>query len=119
MRKLLAVAQQIQQVEIQFEAELLAVRLRLDVGEIDMETAVATLQHLATIWQADAEQAAIYYEIFQLLPTENTRQKAAHLYQALYETTPKAIYKQRYHLLTGNTLPDAPPLPPPPPICRT
>jgi tetratricopeptide (TPR) repeat protein len=110
----LRIARQIQHLEIQFEAELLAVRLRLGLAEIDVDTAVDILKRLATTWSGDPEQAAISYEIAQLAPSEVVQQQAAHLYQTLYKTTPKAIYKQRYQLLTGDTLPDAPPLPPPP-----
>jgi predicted ATPase/class 3 adenylate cyclase len=110
----LGIARHIQHLEIQFEAELLAVRLRLRLQEIDVETAVAALARLATTWQEDAEQAAISYEIAQLMPSEEAQQKAARLYQKLYKTTPKAIYRHRYQILTGDTLPDSPPLPPPP-----
>jgi hypothetical protein len=110
----LRLARHIQHLEIQFEAELLALRLRLRLQEIDVETAVGTLKQLAMTWQGDAEQAAISYEIAQLVPTAEAQQKVARLYQNLYKTTPKAIYQQRYQNLTGDSLPDSPSLPPPP-----
>lgn len=110
----LQIAQRIEHSEIQFEAELLAVHLRLWLGEIDMKTAVNAFRQLAAIWLEKAEQAAIYYEIAKLTSSEDARQRAAFLYQKLYKTTPKAIYQQRYETLTGVRLPDFTPLPPPP-----
>ena len=61
----------------------------------------------------DAEQAAIRYEAWRLdREQESHRRQAADLYKALFAQTPSAEYRQRYEELTGERLPDPPPLPP-------
>lgn len=112
----LTIARRLKLSEVHFEAELLTVHIQLGLQAIDVDTAVDRLHQLAAIWQEEPEQAAIHFEIAQLTQPLEARQKAAHLYQKLYHASPKAIYKHRYQILTGRTLPAAQPLPPPPEI---
>lgn len=110
----LTVAKDIQNAEIQFGAELLTLKIKYKVQNLDIETAISHLHHLATTWTEDAEQAAINYEIAKLMPESDAKEKSANLYKQLYENSPKATYRQRYQELTGSKLPKPEPLPPPP-----
>jgi tetratricopeptide (TPR) repeat protein len=98
--------------EIQFQAQLLAVRIRIALGQGDPPTAIGELEALRSEWPGDAEQAAIDYTIW-LLDSERelSRRAAAERYRALYARTPNIEYRWRYTQLSGAPLPDSPPLP--------
>ena len=110
----LKIAKDIQMLDIQFEAELLDIKIKFGLEEIDVETAVSHFHQLAITWTENAEQAAINYEIAKLMPESDAKEKSARLYKQLYENSPKALYRQRYQELTALELPKPEPLPPPP-----
>ncbi|MFQ5857375.1 MAG: tetratricopeptide repeat protein, partial [Anaerolineae bacterium] len=108
----LSVATQIERKDIQFLAEVLSVRLRARLHQIDMPAAIGKLEALLDEWPEDSQQAAVQYEIWRLDPTQATcRQNAADLYRDLYARTPNIKYRQRYTELTRDALPDPTPLP--------
>ncbi len=105
----------------QFEAEVTRIRTRARTQAIDTNTAILELETLLETWKDhrrdEEEEAAISYEIWKLDPSRtNCREKAVQLYQHLYEHTPSNEYRSRYQELTGEPLPDPPPLPPLPDI---
>jgi class 3 adenylate cyclase/tetratricopeptide (TPR) repeat protein len=113
----LSIAAQVEHKDVQFKAQVLALCLRIVLGQIAPPEAVGEFERLLGEWPDDAEQAAIQYEIWRVdQDQEPHRQQAADLYRALYAQTPNVEYKQRYEELTGECLPDPPPLPPLPDI---
>jgi hypothetical protein len=61
---------------------------------------------------APPRQAALYYEVWRLAPEdEAARTAAAALYHAEYVQTGAEECRRRYQELTGEELPDPPPLP--------
>ena len=107
---------------VQFEAQITRLRTQVQLGQKDPETAIEQLHHLRDAWlehfHGDEEQeAAIHYEIWKLDKTqEHHRVQAANLYHQLYEHTPNNEFRENYQELTGEQLPDPPPLPPLPEI---
>ncbi|MCX7707357.1 MAG: hypothetical protein N2204_05060 [Anaerolineae bacterium] len=58
------------------------------------------------------QRAALHYEIWRLAPADDpARAAAAALYRSEYARTGEEICRARYRALTGETLPDPPPLP--------
>ena len=113
----LSIAVELDHREVQFEAQVLAIRLRAALGQIDVPAAIGEFERLLNEWPDDAEQAAILYETWRLdRRQESHRQGAADLYRTLYTQTPNVEYKQRYEELTGQRLSDPPPLPPLPEV---
>jgi tetratricopeptide (TPR) repeat protein len=113
----LEIAEQVGRKEIQFLAQLLAIRLRVDLRQADASAAIGALEALRDDWAGDAEQAAIDYAIW-LFDTgrEAARRAAAERYRVLYARTPNIEYRWRYTQLAGQPLPDPPALPPLPGI---
>jgi tetratricopeptide (TPR) repeat protein len=108
----LSLAQDIQRREIHFKAMILDVHLQVKSGQIDSSQAAQTLTGYLKEWKSAPEQAALHYAIWQLLPEGDTgRRQAAGLYESLYAVAPRWEYRQRYQRLTGEALPDPPPLP--------
>jgi DNA-binding SARP family transcriptional activator len=108
----LSMATHIGQVDIQFPAKLLSLRLRVALHELDESAAIKEMEALLAEWSEDHQQAAIYYELWRLdSALEPQRRSAITLYERLYARTPNLTYRQRYQELTGQPLPDAPPLP--------
>lgn len=94
------------------EARVLGIRLHHALGLLTEPAAVAELQALLHRATSPAQQAALYYEMRRLSPNnEGARHTAAELYQMQHARTGVQEYRQRYHELTGETLPDPPPLP--------
>jgi tetratricopeptide (TPR) repeat protein len=109
----LEIAGQVGRKEIQFQAQLLAVRLRVDLRQADVGAAIGELAALRASWSGDAEQAAIDYTIWLLdARRDGSRRAAADRYRALYTRTPNIEYRWRYTQLAGAPLPDPPELPP-------
>ena len=106
------VAVQVEQREILFQAQVLAVHLQVALGEMDGETAVHTLTTMREEWSEDKEQAALSYEIWRLSANPQAQIEAADLYRQLYNAVTDVIYQERYQRLTGATLPVPPTLPP-------
>ncbi|NUM46969.1 MAG: tetratricopeptide repeat protein [Anaerolineales bacterium] len=115
-------AADVDNVVVQFEAQIARLRTQVDLGLKDAQTAIAQLHHLRDTWlehfHGDEEQEApIHYEIWKLDPTDEFhRARAAELYAHLYEHTPSSEFRSRYEELTGAPLPEPPPLPPLPDI---
>jgi DNA-binding SARP family transcriptional activator/Tfp pilus assembly protein PilF len=108
----LRIAGEIGRRDIQFKAQLLSIRLRVALGITNLPTAVAELETLLGQWSEGREQAAIQYELWRLDERqESARRTATELYRRLYAQTPSAEYRHRYQELSGERLPDPPPLP--------
>ena len=107
---------------VQFEAQVARMRTQVQLGQKNAETAIEQLHHLHDAWMEhfhgnEEQEAAIHYEIWKLDPTqEHHLKRAGELYAHLYEHTPSAEFRERYHELAGEHLPDPPPLPPLPDI---
>ncbi|MGQ0572547.1 MAG: ATP-binding protein, partial [Armatimonadota bacterium] len=101
---------------IQFAAELLTVRVELATCQVDPAGTEARLRQLIARYLHPRQQAAAHYELWKLTKTEESRQAAAALYKELFATIPRIEYRRRHHELTGETLPEAPRLPPLPEI---
>lgn len=90
----LAVAEDVGHGEIAFEARLMVIQLEGDGRSVnnldDME---------------DEQQAALHYMRWKLRPDDTTsRRAAATIYERLHARAPLAVYRDRYHELTGNRL---------------
>ena len=106
----LSIAQQVGRKEIEFKAQVTATRLA--DPQNDPSAAIERLTALLAEWPEDAEQAALYYEIWRADGAQNGAcETAARLYHTLYERTPNIEYRERYEALTGDRLPDPPALP--------
>ena len=91
---------------------MLVIRLRYVLGELSPIAAAAELRALLDKNSAQGRQAALHYELWRLAPEDaQARAAAAELYRTLYAETGLIEHRQRYHALTGETLPDQPPLP--------
>ena len=113
----LRVATEVGNTEIQFSALLLALRFKVALGQIDEPGAINTLETLLDSWSEDNQQAAIYYDLWRLgYQRETSYQLASELYHQLYNRMPNIEYRQRYQKMTGETLPDPPPLRPLPEV---
>ena len=99
---------------------MLSIRLSLGLHEIDISAAIRALEALRLESSAEREQAALHYELWRLQPDPGLSRRhaaaAIDLYDALYRRTCWIDGRRRYEELTGETLPDLPPLPTPPPI---
>jgi len=107
---------------IQFEAQVARIRTQVQLGQKDPETAIEQLHRLRDAWMEhfhgnEEQEAAIHYEIWKLDPSQDHhRERAGELYAHLYKHTPSSEFRSRYQELTGEHLPDPPPLPPLPEI---
>ncbi len=98
--------------DTRFDAQVLGIRLRYVLGELSPIAAAAELRALLDKNSAQGRQAALHYELWRLAPEDaQARAAAAELYRTLYAETGLIEHRQRYHALTGETLPDQPPLP--------
>lgn len=98
---------------ITFEASIALSRLQVRLRELDRNTAVSNLQDMLAVETDESHIATLQYEIWQMDPTlEAQRQAAATIYRTLYQQTPNNEYRRNYEHLTGETLPEADPLPP-------
>lgn len=111
----LNMAAQIGQTDVQLPAQLLSVRLRLIMHEVDGVEAVKHLRSLLPLWAEDHQQAAILYELWHIHnirgSDDTPEREAAVCYEALYRRTPNLLYWERYQEITGKKLPDPSPLP--------
>jgi class 3 adenylate cyclase/tetratricopeptide (TPR) repeat protein len=106
----------VQRRDIQFQAEVLAIRLGITLQQISPATALAALHHMESSWPAPEQRAALRYEGWRIDPSRHDlRENAAAEYRALYAALPQIEYRQRYQELTGRRLPSPPPLPDLPP----
>jgi hypothetical protein len=82
------------------------------LDQLETRAGLEKLELLLAEAAADHERAAVHYEMWRLdKQPEDRRRHTAELYSRLYANTPNRVYRQRYQELTGQTLPDPPPLP--------
>jgi class 3 adenylate cyclase/tetratricopeptide (TPR) repeat protein len=109
----LEIAKERHEHEVQVPAFLLSLRLQVEIGRIDTDSAIGWLQALEDTWVEPHERAALLDTLWQLDPTQEAARKAASdLYRTLYERAPSVEYREAYARLTGVMLPPGPPLPP-------
>ncbi len=98
--------------DTRFRAQVLGIRLHHALGLLTGSAAVAELRASLNQAASPAQQMVINYEIWRLTPSdEGARLAASELYRAHYIQTGVHEYRQKYHELAGDTLPDPPPLP--------
>jgi class 3 adenylate cyclase/tetratricopeptide (TPR) repeat protein len=109
----LAVAARHGERDIELQARLLSLRLRVTLHRLPARDACRQVRLLERASTRTPERAAILDALCQLDPAETgTRAAAAALYRELYERAPNVEYRRAYERLTGETLPPGPPLPP-------
>jgi tetratricopeptide (TPR) repeat protein len=115
----LQTAQRIELRNVHFRAALLDIRLQRDLDLIGSSDAASRLEALLSDLTEDHERAAVLYELWRSdAAREAERRNAAELYRRLHAASPNFEYRQRYHNLTGEHLPDPAPLPALPPSVR-
>lgn len=98
--------------DTRFDARVLGIRLRHTLGELTEAEAAAELRTLLLDVDTPTRRAALYYELWRLVPgDEAARTAAAGFYYMEYAETGAEECRQRYHELTGEILPDLPSLP--------
>jgi tetratricopeptide (TPR) repeat protein len=116
----LDLAREAKRTEVEFTSLVLSIRLSLALHEIDRPSAIRELEALQPVWPSEQEQAALHYELRGLQHNPVLSRvhvvAAADLYHSLYRRTCWIEYRRRYEELTGETLPNPPPLPAPPTI---
>ena len=85
--------------DLLFETYLLGARVAtsIDQKEKAADVLLALLKEKGN--SSPKEQAAIYYELYQIDRQDDYRQEALKRYQKLYDATPQFIYKQRIQKL--------------------
>jgi hypothetical protein len=71
----------------------------------------------SSLWEQSTEEgdrAAIALVLWQFTNADEYRTNAAACYGNMYEQAPRAEYRVNYEHLTGERLPEVPPLPEPP-----
>ena len=80
--------------ELLFEAIILSAKVTFNNG--DKKMAVATLERLVDKAENEKDLADAHYELYQMQPDHNIhRDKALELYQQLYKSVPRFIFKER------------------------
>lgn len=98
--------------DTRFDVRVLGIRLRQALGELTGDEARAEFRALAAEMAAPPRQAALQYELWRLTRDDDTaRGAAAAFYRQEYAETGTEDFRARYRELTGETLPDPPPLP--------
>jgi DNA-binding SARP family transcriptional activator/tetratricopeptide (TPR) repeat protein len=98
--------------DVLFQARMADIRLRAVLGRMSVFQATEELNQMLVEYQDADKEATIHYELWRLDRSRTgDRDKAAHLYRTLYETQGHYDPRKRYHELTGEDLPDPPPLP--------
>jgi tetratricopeptide (TPR) repeat protein len=111
-REALEIATQVENGEVQFGARLLSLRLHAALGIVDAPTAVTQLLSLVDEGTGARQQADVQFTIWKVSPAyKEAHTEASRLYRDLYMLTPNVEYRQRYAALTGELLPEPPPLP--------
>jgi tetratricopeptide (TPR) repeat protein len=102
-----------------FEAQVLDLRARFALGQVDAGAAHAALEALLADAADEREQAVLHYEIWRLDPARDAhRQAATALYRQMYQETPEIDERRRIEELTGAPLPAPPALPDLPAIAQ-
>lgn len=89
--------------EVELEAELLLARLSPDARR--------QLEILRADARDEAERARVLYELWALERSHEWRSEAADLQRRVYDATKNADVRLRFESITGQRLPDPPPLP--------
>lgn len=103
--------------DTRFDARVLGIRLRHVLGVLTAVEAAAvihTLMKNSLLGDADepTRKAALNYALWRIMPEhESARSAAAAGYRAEYTETGAEVCRRRYQELTGEMLPDPPPLP--------
>jgi tetratricopeptide (TPR) repeat protein len=112
-KEALEIANQLERRDIQFQAQMLAIRLEMLQNRISREEAVRRVMALVSEESPEPERAAALYTAWEIDSTRaDLRDQASALYHMLYDGTPTVEVYRRYQTLTGETLPAPPPLPP-------
>jgi tetratricopeptide (TPR) repeat protein/class 3 adenylate cyclase len=84
--------------DLQFGAQLLIAKMLILENKI--AEAVLFLENMLTEFSTPREEAAIHFELFELLPKEEKhREIALALYRILFEETPQFLFKKRVEIL--------------------
>jgi tetratricopeptide (TPR) repeat protein len=100
--------------DIFFKAQILAIDLRVKLGQTGADSAAAEYETLLTEHSDESERAAILYALWRLTADQDRRRQAIDLYRRLYTRTPNVEYRDRLAELTGepsSALPSLPALP--------
>jgi DNA-binding SARP family transcriptional activator len=98
-------------VDLFFCLSMTSMRLRVALEEIDPSTAIDELIFIKDQYMDKNAQARIHYEIWRLDPTrERDRTSAAEIYRSLFEEYGGYGFHKYYRELTGEHLPEPPPL---------
>ncbi len=107
----ITIAQEIAEGDIQIKAQILALHLRVALGQADHVTVASECQALLQQWPEAVDQAALHYALWRFNGLQELRQQAATLYGTLYANTPNVEYRRRLEELTGEPVAAPPPLP--------
>jgi class 3 adenylate cyclase/tetratricopeptide (TPR) repeat protein len=106
------IASEIEDRETELRARLLLTRLRVTLGSIGRDAAIAALLSLDA-GRDERQRAEINYTIWLIDGSrEASRRLAARQYGELYRLAPKLEYRSRYEELTGEVLAEPGALPP-------
>jgi class 3 adenylate cyclase/tetratricopeptide (TPR) repeat protein len=108
----LEIAHTIGRRDIEAPAELLSVRARVSAGMLGVEEAEGELRLIAAGRDGGADEADVRFVLWSLTGEEQHRAAAASFYRDAHVKAPLAVYRQRYRLLTGESLDPPPALPP-------
>jgi len=90
---------------------ILSIRTRLGRGDLTPKEAVGGLECLLDQYAAPEQQAQLHYQAWRIAPSAGTHGvQAAALYRGLYADHMAADFRQRFHELTGERLPEPRPL---------
>jgi DNA-binding SARP family transcriptional activator len=98
--------------DTRFDARVVGIRLRYAQGETTAAETITELRSVLICEDAPDRHAALNYELWRLAPEdEDARIAAAEFYRSQHVETGAEECRSRYRELTGETLPDPPPLP--------
>ena len=98
--------------DVRFDLAILGIRLRCAQGRLTQREAVIELEQMLSERHMPEQQAALHFEAWRIDPSlESHRAQAAEQYRTLGLDVPLHLYRQRYRELTGESLPEPPPLP--------
>ena len=112
----LRIASETESDDIHLKAQILAIDLRVKLGQTEADSAAAEYETLLAEHSDESERAAILFALWRLTDHANARRQAAELYRQLYSRTPNVEYRDRLAELTGEPPPALPSLPPLPSI---
>ena len=117
--EVIQVAGEISSRHLQFEAELMQIRLGYAHGQVDGAEIIKTLREWVIEWTEPEYQASLLHAIWEVGgdPMEE-REAAAELYRTLYQKSPQMEYRRRFQQLTGQDLSELTHLPQLPDIIK-